>query len=343
MNRRKILITILVIITIGAIIIVPYLPLYFGELGTNIIAHDIENAFGDLEFDQPVDIQGVLVNDTTDSKYRIFVVQQNGIIYEIQNYIDKPEKSVFLNLQNVVSDGGEQGLLGISFHPEFNMNGYLFVDYTSSSPLQTEIVRFTVPDPFNGVVDQETKKDILQVSQPYGNHNAGQIIFGLDGFFYITLGDGGSANDPSENAQNRRNLLGSILRIDVDVDDDLPYRIPSSNPFANNENGYREEIFAYGFRNPWRMSQDSVTGYIYVGDVGQNNLEEINVIDPSESGKNYGWDRKEGTNCFLSFSCDGDFIDPIAQYDHSEGISVTGGYVYRGSNLDDLHGFLFIW
>ncbi|MHA2099261.1 MAG: PQQ-dependent sugar dehydrogenase [Candidatus Kariarchaeaceae archaeon] len=340
MTKKRVFVIFIVILIIAGIIIIPYLPLYFGDLGTVIKDHDLEPTFENIKFSDPVDFQYVEINDSGQIINRIFVVEQRGVIIEVKNYnSNTPVKSDFLDIQTKVSSGGEKGLLGLTFHPNYSENGYLFVDYTASSPLRTVISRFTVENPLNGTPEITSEKIILEVNQPYSNHNAGQIMFGLDGYLYITMGDGGSANDPDENGQNKSTLLGSILRIDVDVTENVPYQIPADNPFLGNTQGYREEIYAYGFRNPWRMSQDSTSGYIYVGDVGQNEKEEINVIIPDGSEKNYGWDKKEGTNCFFAINCDGDYIDPIVQYSHSEGISVTGGYVYYGDTLDDLNGY----
>ncbi|MCE7733490.1 MAG: PQQ-dependent sugar dehydrogenase [Candidatus Heimdallarchaeota archaeon] len=340
MRKKKVLVIILIIITLGAIILIPYFPLYFGDLGTIIEDYDLEPSFGDLIFSEPVDIQFTSINDSGNIIYRLFVVEQRGIIHEVVSHNSSdPLKSTFLDIQNIVTSGGEKGLLGLAFDPNFETNGYFYVDYTASSPLRTVISRFTVDKPLNGLPLLSSEKLILEVNQPYENHNAGQIMFGLDGFLYVTLGDGGLANDPDENGQNRKTLLGSILRLDVNVTDSISYTIPEDNPYYNNTNGYREEIYAYGFRNPWRISQDPATAYIYVGDVGQNRIEEIDVITPNDKGKNYGWDKKEGNDCFLSISCSGDYVDPIAQYSHSEGISVTGGYVYHGDELINLDGY----
>jgi glucose/arabinose dehydrogenase len=340
MSKRKVLVISLIIVTIAGIIIIPYFPLYFGNLGRVIKDHDLEPAYGDLTFRNPVDIQTVSLKISGIMKFRVFVVEQRGIIQEIKNFnSSNPTTSLFLDIQSNVSSGGEKGLLGLAFDPDYENNGYFYLDYTASSPLRTVISRFTVEEPVAGVPDINSEKVIFEVNQPYENHNAGQIIFGLDSYLYITLGDGGLANDPEENGQNRKTFLGSILRIDVNVSDNLNYQIPIDNPYFENSNGYKDEIFVYGFRNPWRISLDPKTGFIYVGDVGQNKIEEIDVIRPVDSGKNYGWDKKEGNDCFLSISCDGDYIDPIAQYSHSDGISVTGGYVYYGSELDGLDGY----
>ncbi len=210
--------------------------------------------------------------------------------------------------------------------------------YSASTPRRSVVARFSV-DPANpDAANDESELVIMTISQPYSNHNGGQLVFGPDGYLYIALGDGGDAGDPDENGQDRTTLLGSILRIDVDQASAAePYRIPSDNPFVGNVNGYREEIFAYGLRNPWRMSVDPETGWIWTGDVGQGSREEINVI---ENGKNYGWDIKEGTRDFepdSSVPADS-LVDPVWEYGRELGSSVSGGHVYRGSRNPDLVG-----
>ncbi|MFV2014938.1 MAG: sorbosone dehydrogenase family protein, partial [Candidatus Heimdallarchaeota archaeon] len=257
MSKRRLLGIILIVITLGVILIIPYFPLYFGDLGTVIENYDLDPSFGDLSFTNPVDFQFVSINDTNIIIYRLFIVEQRGVIYEITNYdSSNPSKLLFLDIQDIVSSGGEKGLLGLTFDPNFENNGYFYVDYTALSPLRTVISRFTVDQPLAGLPISNSEKVILEVNQPYDNHNAGQILFGLDGYLYIGLGDGGLANDPDENGQNKSTLLGSILRIDVNISDNLNYKIPQDNPFFANTKGYREEIYAYGLRNPWRMSQD---------------------------------------------------------------------------------------
>jgi glucose/arabinose dehydrogenase len=186
--------------------------------------------------------------------------------------------------------------------------------------------------------DPESELVLLTFEQPYSNHNGGQVSFGPDGYLYIAVGDGGSGGDPHDNGQNRATLLGSILRIDVDKQENgKKYGIPSDNPFAKNKNGYRAEIYAYGLRNPWRFSFDTENGQLWTGDVGQNAYEEIDII---EKGGNYGWNTMEGNHCFEPKNdCDHSGLKmPVHEYGRSEGISVTGGFVYRGSALKDLHG-----
>jgi hypothetical protein len=229
------------------------------------------------------------------------------------------------------------GLLGLAFHPQFESNGYFFVDYTASSPRRTVIARYEVSDGQPNQANASSALVILEILQPHTNHNGGQIAFGPDGFLYIAMGDGGSAGDPQGHGQNRFTLLGSLLRIDVDQSDTgLHYSIPNSNPFYGNVAGYAEEIFAYGLRNPWRFSFDIVSWNLLLADVGQGALEEIDII---ENGGNYGWDIKEGSQCYDSVSCnETGLIDPIWEYGRSLGHSVTGGYVYRGVKLSQIFG-----
>jgi glucose/arabinose dehydrogenase len=232
------------------------------------------------------------------------------------------------------SASDERGLLGLTFHPQFSQNGYFYVNYTDTND-DTVIARFTRGQ---GIA---SKKTILEVDQPFSNHNGGQLLFGSDGFLYIALGDGGSGGDPLNNGQERTTLLGSILRVDVDTDAGVPYRIPSSNPFVANNSGFKEEIYAYGFRNPWRISFDPVTSRLFAGDVGQGQVEEIDLVLP---GRNYGWNVMEGSRCFNpSSNCNRAGLElPIAEYLHPTGFAVIGGHVYRGNKVGALAGaFLY--
>ena len=296
---------------------------------------EVEPAFQGLSFNKPVGIYHA--NDRTE---RLFVLEQQGIIYVFDKSDPVATKSVFLDISNQVLYSGELGLLGLAFHPNYSLNGYFYLDYTTTNPRRTIISQFSV-DPNNQNIGNVTSEVILlEVIQPYSNHNGGQLAFGPnDGYLYIALGDGGSAGDPSNHGQNRSTLLGSILRIDVNnPQSGLPYGIPADNPFVNNVEGYREEIYAYGLRNPWRFSFDPITGWIWCADVGQNKIEEVDII---EKGHNYGWRIMEGTECYNpSSGCNASgLILPIYEYDHSLGISITGGFVYRGSNLPSLVGW----
>jgi len=294
----------------------------------------VEVAFPNLTFTRPVDIQS-----PRDGSNRIFVVEQAGKIFVFPNRKEVINRQLFLDITDRVNDrGNEEGLLGLAFHPNFKQNGYFFVDYTADNPRRTVIARYQVDPNDPDKADKNSEVVILEVNQPYSNHNGGQITFGPDGYLYIALGDGGSGGDPQGNGQNRQTLLGSILRIDVD--NPAPgknYGIPPDNPFVGNSAGYREEIYAYGLRNPWRFSFDPITGWLWTADVGQDKYEEIDII---EKGGNYGWNIMEGLHCFDPPSnCDpSGLILPIWEYDHDAGRSITGGFVYRGVSVPELVG-----
>ncbi len=290
----------------------------------------IDLAFPNLKFDRPLDLQQPFDDNNT-----LYVVEQSGKIYSFKNEKTVEEKSLFLDITDRVdASGNEEGLLGLAFHPDFKNNGYFYVNYTASSPSRTVIARFNAK---NGDI-ADTEKKIIEYGQPYSNHNGGQILFGPDGFLYIAVGDGGSGGDPDGNGQNRRTLLGSILRIDVDkAENGKNYAIPGDNPFAGNENGFREEIFAYGLRNPWRFCFNPVNGELWAADVGQNTIEEIDIV---KSGGNYGWNFMEGSDCYGSaFDCETPgLIKPIFEYNHSVGQSITGGRFYQGESVAELDG-----
>lgn len=290
-------------------------------------------AFPQLSFTRPVDLQYA-----PDNSNRIFVVEQAGVITVFANDKTASTRKTFLDIREQVDDqGNEEGLLGLAFHPDYKTNGYFYVNYTASDRNRTVVSRFKVSsDPDKADVSSEN--EILSFRQPYSNHNGGQVSFGPDGFLYIAVGDGGSGGDPQGNGQNRATLLGSILRIDVDRQEGgNQYGIPADNPFAKNKNGYREEIYAYGLRNPWRFSFDTENGRLWTGDVGQNAWEEIDII---EKGGNYGWNIMEGNHCFEpKNNCNRQGLKlPIHEYGRSEGISITGGYVYRGPTVKSLQG-----
>jgi glucose/arabinose dehydrogenase len=243
----------------------------------------------------------------------------------------------FLDIQERVNDGAnEQGLLGLAFHPRYAENGYFFVNYTGAND-ETVIARFSVTSDPNRA-DPASEKVILTIDQPYRNHNGGDLAFGPDGYLYVGMGDGGSAGDPEQRAQNPQSLLGKMLRLDVDNGD--PYGIPTDNPFVT-RGDVALEIWAYGLRNPWRFSFDRATGDLYIADVGQNAIEEVN-IQPADSagGENYGWDFLEGSQPFEG-AAPADTVLPVAEYARGDGCSVTGGYVYRGAALPELNGVYF--
>ena len=260
---------------------------------------------------------------------RLFIVEQTGRIRVFRggSLLGEP----FLDLVGKVSNGNEQGLLSMAFHPDYASNGIFFVSYTDEGG-DTRIERYAVSsDPDRAEI--ASAKLILEVSQPRSNHNGGHILFGPDGMLYVALGDGGGTGDPLGNGQNAGTLLGSLLRLDVDGGD--PYAIPDENPFG-------DEIWATGLRNPWRIAFDPPAGKLYIADVGQNDFEEINVVDAGDAGLNYGWNILEGAECFGSTGCDrSGLLLPALVYDHGEGCSVTGGFAYRGSELTELAGHYF--
>lgn len=289
-------------------------------------------AFPNLSFSNPIDIQSI--NDNTN---RLFVVSQTGIINVFENNSSVSTSSIFLDIKDRVAYGGEKGLLGLAFHPDYLSNGYFFVNYTTNNPLRTVISRFSTSTENIDSADKLSEQILLEVEQPFENHNGGQIAFGNDGYLYISLGDGGSGGDPGNRAQNLSTLLGKILRINIDnKEGEKGYSIPSDNPFVGNSQNILEEIFAYGLRNVWRFSFDG-TGRLWAADVGQNSWEEINII---ENGRNYGWRIMEGFHCFNpSSNCDQSNLTlPIWEYDHSSsgGYSITGGYLYEGINAPDI-------
>lgn len=276
---------------------------------------------------------------------RVFIIEQTGRIRVVRNGALLPDP--YLNLTNSVSCCGERGLLGLAFHPNFEQNGRFFVNYTNRAG-DTVVARYHA-EPTADVADENSAQVLLEVDQPFANHNGGHIAFGRDGYLYVGMGDGGSANDPREAGQDDNTLLGKLLRIDVDVEAS-PYRaVPPSNPNPSAPDPLGL-IWAKGLRNPWRFSFDRANGDLYIGDVGQNVIEEIDVTPGnSTGGENYGWDIFEGNSCFDDIpgpptsQCptrDG-FRFPVLEYTHNEGCSVTGGYVYRGCTLPDLRGTYF--
>jgi len=296
----------------------------------------VEQVFVDLAFNEPL----AMLQAPGDST-RWFVVEKDGLVWEFPNEPDATlnDAIVFADLSDRVDSApNEAGLLGMAFHPEFDDEVYL--SYTRPG-LESVVSRFII-DASTGALDVASEEVLLTVPQPAGNHNGGNVAFGPDGFLYIGFGDGGGSGDPEENAQDTTNLLGTILRIDVDGA--IPYAVPDGNPFAGNTECSQgtgtldcPEIFAWGFRNPWRFSFDRQTGALWVGDVGENSWEEVDRVEISE---NYGWNDREGAHCFdPPTECSTDNVDPITEYSHDLGDSVTGGYVYRGSNFSQLAGF----
>lgn len=277
----------------------------------------------------------LLVTHAGDGSGRVFVVEQDGRIRVIQGGATLPEP--FLDIdERVGSESNEQGLLGLAFHPDYEQNGFFYVDYTDVRG-DTVVSRFQVSQDAN-IADAASEQVLLQVDQPYPNHNGGYVEFGPDGYLYIGLGDGGSQGDPHGNAQSLETLLGKILRIDVSSGS--PYAIPPDNPFANG--GGLPEIWALGLRNPWRFSFDRATRDLHVADVGQNQWEEVNFL-PGDivGGANFGWNYFEGNHEYEVGGPE-NFLFPVAEYSHAEGgCSITGGYVYRGAALPAWNGVYF--
>jgi len=273
---------------------------------------------------------------------RLFVVEKGGRIRIIRNGVVNSQ--AFLDLSGHVTTGAEQGLLGIAFDPAYASNGRFVVNYTDLNG-DTRISAFHVSaDP--DVADASSESVLLPVAQPFANHNGGQLAFGPDGFLYIGLGDGGSGGDPMGNGQSLATLLGKILRIDLNGGS--PYSVPADNPFAATAGpAQRGEIWSYRLRNPWRFSFDRANGDLYIGDVGQNAFEEIDVSPAAAGagrGLNFGWNRTEGTHCYpnAAASCDRTGLTaPVLDYSHDDGCSVAGGYVYRGTAIPSLVGSYF--
>jgi len=266
---------------------------------------------------------------------RIFVVEQGGTIRVVRN--GSLQSTPFLDISGRISSGGERGLLSVAFHPQYATNGFFFV-YTTAANGDIRIERYRASSA--DVADPASAKLILTTAHSaFSNHNGGLVAFGPDGMLYLGLGDGGSGGDPFGNGQNFNALLGSLLRIDVNGGD--PYAIPASNPFAG-QAGKRGEIWAKGLRNPWRYAFDAPTGMLYIADVGQNAREEVNVAAIESGGLNYGWNIMEASSCYGATTCVQTGLTlPAVEYDHGNGCSITGGYVYRGSAMPWLHGYYF--
>ncbi|MCL6259893.1 PQQ-dependent sugar dehydrogenase [Aquiflexum sp. TKW24L] len=296
----------------------------------------VKVAYPNLTFERPVDFQ-----NAGDNSNRTFIVEQRGVISVFPNDPTATTKQVFLNIESKVKDqGNEEGLLGLAFHPNYETNGFFYVNYTAANPNRTVISRFQVSASNINQANPASELVLMEIPQPFSNHNGGQVSFGPDGFLYIAVGDGGSGGDPQNHGQNPKTLLGTILRIDVNSPSgSLNYSITLDNPFViNNASGIRAEIYAYGLRNPWRFSFDTQNGRLWAGDVGQNRAEEIDIVT---NGGNYGWRTMEGFECYNpANNCNQTgLLMPIVEYGHSNGdVSVTGGFVYRGATLDELKG-----
>ncbi len=258
----------------------------------------------------------------------LYIAEQH--VGRVVRVVDGRVADEVLDLRDQVSQGNEQGLLGITFSRDGKL---LYIDYTDTGG-DTHVQEFVMD---GNVADRSTRRDVLVVDQPFSNHNGGEVIFGPDNLLYIGLGDGGAAGDPQGNAQNLSQLLGKILRIDPRAKGNAPYTVPSSNPFVDDENA-RPEIWMYGLRNPWRFSFDRETGDQWIGDVGQGRWEEIDFAGPGVKGTNWGWDRREGAHEYEG-SAPPNAADPIAETSHDDGnCAIVGGYVYRGSAIPTLRG-----
>lgn len=302
---------------------------------------DIVRAFPKLRFTNPVGI-----HSPGPGSNLLFVVEQRGSIKYFVNDDTSSRSTTFLDISGRITAGGEMGLLGLAFHPNYANNREFYLNYTrtittpSGSQLQTVISRMKAMADEPLRADTLSEEILLTIPQPYQNHNGGNIMFGPDGYLYIGMGDGGGGGDPVRAGQDRRQLLAKFLRIDVDTTvGDRRYGIPPDNPYAGNSQGFQEEIFAYGVRNPWRFSFDSQTGMLWAGDVGQGAWEEVSII---EKGKNYGWNIMEGFHCYSpSSGCDTTGLTmPVWEYSHDTtgGQSITGGFVYRGTKVPALIG-----
>jgi glucose/arabinose dehydrogenase len=298
-------------------------------------AISLSPAYPQLTFVRPV-----LLTHAGDGTNRVFVVEQIGRIRVFENSSGAEETKTFLDIRAKVLSpprgNNEEGLLALAFHPKYKENGRFFVYYSAAGPRRGVLSEFTVSESDPDVADASSEKVILEVEQPYGNHNGSSINFGPDGMLYYSLGDGGWANDPHGNGQNLGTLLGTIMRIDIDSQSDgKPYAIPNDNPFVDRQ-GARGEIWAYGLRNVWRMAFDPNTGDLWAADVGQNAWEEVDLIT---KGGNYGWNLREGAHPFEDGTPTTEpMIDPVVEYPRNQGMSITGGYVYRGKAIPGLEG-----
>ena len=305
---------------------------------------ELEIAFPRLKFDRPITAKSAPAGDN-----HLYLVEQKGRVLKLPLDRETDNIEVILDIADRKTYvENEEGLLGLAFHPQFESNGKLYIYYTQHQPRRS-VVSELLRDEVTGQADPASERILLEIPQPYGNHNSGSIEFGPDGHLYVGLGDGGSANDPHDNGQNLRSLLGKILRIDVNSrGQGLEYGIPRNNPFRGAGSGIRPEIWAFGLRNPWGLSFDAQTHELWVADVGQNKWEEINII---VRGGNYGWNTYEGFHLFKEPVAKAvNTIFPVMEYPHSPqyddqavfphspGLSITGGHVYRGTKLSDFQG-----
>lgn len=310
------------------------MPLFTALAQSDVVLPDVEMTEIARGFSRPL-----FVTHAGDGSGRLFLVEQGGRIWIIDEEarLDTP----FLDISQLVSPEAngagysERGLLGLAFHPDYAVNGVFFVDYTDTSG-NTVVARYHVSADDPNLADPDSAEIILTQQQPYANHNGGHLVFGPDGYLYVGFGDGGSQGDPNGNAQNRSVWLGKILRIAVGTEGD--YTIPEDNPFVDDANA-APEIWAYGLRNPWRFNFDRETGDLYIGDVGGSAWEEVDFQPAgSPGGANYGWNIYEGMHPTGGRPAPEDLVLPIIEYSHREGVSISGGYVYRGSEIEGLQG-----
>jgi len=292
------------------------------------------SAYPELTFERPVWMEWL-----PDGSGRVVVVEQAGRILVFPDSADAQRFDVFLDIRSKVRSylehDNEEGLLALAFHPDFKNNRSFFVHYSASGPPRGVLSRFKASAGAPNRADPASEEVMLEIQKPYGNHNGATLLFAPDRYLYLSIGDGGSKGDPHGNGQSLSTLLAKILRIDVNRSDaGLNYAIPPSNPFVGRP-GARGEIWAYGLRNVWRMSFDRQTGDLWAADVGQGRWEEIDLI---VKGGNYGWNTREGRHAHGLRRPSGPLIDPIAEYGHEQGLSVTGGYVYRGTRWPSLRG-----
>jgi glucose/arabinose dehydrogenase len=331
-------------------------PLSAAEIDTSPLPLKVDVAFANVEWpgwasgeetgtDNP--LRPILVTHAGDGNNRLFVPTQQGVIYVLPNDQNATKADIFLDIEAKVSYNdktNEEGFLGLAFHPTYRDNGQFFVYYTNKNkPHQNVVARYRVSKDDPNKADANSEEILFIFNKPFWNHDGGTLAFGPDGYLYIAVGDGGLANDPNKNGQKLSTLLGKMLRIDVDhKDGDLPYAIPADNPFVDNKDA-RPEIWAYGLRNVWRFAFDAKTGLLWAGDVGQDRWEEIDLIT---KGGNYGWNIREGLHPFIKKGATepavadkpAGAIDPIWDYDHELGKSITGGLVYRGKRIPELDG-----
>ncbi|EMI40469.1 PQQ-dependent sugar dehydrogenase [Rhodopirellula sp. SWK7] len=314
------------------------------HLNTEPMPIEVVEAYPNLRISRPIMMTGA-----GDGSGRLFVASQTGEIYYFdQDDTQVEEPNLFLDLSDRViykDRENEEGFLGLTFHPQFSQNGRLYVYYTTSARPHVSVLSefHTTDGSQNRMGDPKSERVLMEIQQPFWNHNGGTVTFGPDGYLYIALGDGGKANDPLKSAQDMSKVLGSVLRIDVDSrDENLPYGIPKDNPLVGRSNVW-PEIYAWGIRNIWRMAFDPVTNELWAADVGQNEWEEINII---RKGGNYGWSLREGAHSFTQGGGKGSgpsdrLIEPLIEYPHTDdwGKSVTGGLVYRGKQTPELQGY----